>query len=372
MKALSVGSLWVVSIIGLSASLLGASVPGFADRGSTVPPMDQLQSAIDGGLSFLAGDQQASGHFTLERWNRQDDQAPRFQQTSPFATTHVVSAINGIDQPAVHTIVERALAALSDDQGPDGFWKFIVHADPASARMPPDVEDTALSAGLLRRAGRLRVQPDLLPYRDERGRFITWMFPHGAPTAEELAFYSGPPLFYERRAPNETDCVVNVNALFYYGSLSQPPQATCKYVNEMTQQRGFPACSLYYARAYPIWGYVVARAYHAGASCLTPSVPVIRQQVLASRNAQGSWGDSFTTALAVATLLALGERPATVAPAIERLLAARGPDGGWNAEPFFVENLTPDIVFGSRALTTATVLEALAGYHQALVRGDAQ
>jgi hypothetical protein len=147
-------------------------------------------------LERLAASQRADGAFAsivLMRERREDD-------ANGFATACVLRALRGVEAPALAPVRRRALDFLAACESPDmpgayAFWP--VHARPAwAAKVPPDVDDTALMLVELLRHGRIardaalralcttvlpcRVRPgecERLPPWVVAGCFGTWMAP---------------------------------------------------------------------------------------------------------------------------------------------------------------------------------------------------
>jgi squalene-hopene/tetraprenyl-beta-curcumene cyclase len=98
------------------------------------------------------------------------------------------------------------------------------------------------------------------------------------------------------------------------------------------------------------------------------------EQLVQLQKADGGWGlekdegtdprtDELSTALAVLALVGLGLAPdtAVIRRGVERLLLAQAEDGGWPAYPWIVfPTLDGLVTYGSRSMTTAFALKALA------------
>ena len=94
-------------------------------------------------------------------------------------------------------------------------------------------------------------------------------------------------------------------------------------------------------------------------------LPVSGPMCWSTNSLTGAGGDDVQTALAVLTLLNLGERGEAVRRGIRTVLAQQESDGGWASGPLYRGSV---FYYGSRALTTSLCLEAL-GKYRGLVSG---
>ncbi len=111
-----------------------------------------------------------------------------------------------------------------------------------------------------------------------------------------------------------------------------------------------------------MFAHAFSRAFREGnVDCLKNAVPKIRDTVLSLQNKDGSWGNDLETSFGALTLLNLGYRGEALERAIKVILARQSSDGGWALAPAYRGAVAP-LNYGSRAVTTAVCIEALAKY----------
>ena len=160
---------------------------------------------------------------------------------------------------------------------------------------------------------------------------------------------------------NDIDCGVNANVLWYAALEGRELPVVCQYLVGAVRDRDIPRCSLYYLGT-PHVAYLVARAYSAGARCLSSAIEPLRQIILATQLADGSFGDDLDTAAAVAALVRLNDEGDSVGRGVRALVQRQRPDGSWRAGGF----IWP--FHGSEVLTTAIALDGLVRYREAQIR----
>ena len=221
-----------------------------------------------------------------------------------------------------------------------GVWRY-------RSYLPPDLDDTAicsLAAAphlwllLGRNVGRL------LSSRDEQGRFRTWMEKPDGPSA----LYRG------------ADAVVNANVIAYLGDRPET-RAAQRWLHGLVEApRGHDLALRYYP--FPLDLYAsLARASDLAPPAFASLRTLLKKRILACRDARGSFGDTLRTAQALTALdrLHADECTAVVPTAVQRLLAAQCPDGGWPECLAWLGHPGSTFGFGSTVLTTACCIEAL-------------
>ena len=181
---------------------------------------------------------------------------------------------------------------------------------------------------------------------------------------------------------NDVDCVVNanvLNALARYSELDTPGvEKACEFINWAFESGHQNTCGVYYPSPYNPH-YVVAKAYHAGATCLKPALDRAIAEILDKQQADGSWtshieGDAIHTGLyALNTLLYAGDTQSRgTGPAIDSgirstLKSRQVRENGtvaWEPGVFFSGGTFARywIFWRSEAYTTALGAEALSLY----------
>lgn len=304
------------------------------------PDRSEIDTALARAVGFLAARQLPTGE--LPAWRSEDrdlGRDPAFE-SSPYATTYALYALDLLDDPRARAVAERARGFLAGEMEPPGLWRY--YSSHNAKALPPDLDDTACAAFALRHCSEevqlglnLRV---LLANRDAEGRFRTFL------TA----------------GPNNVDAAVNANVLLYLGE-RQETRAAVAWLCGLVERGEEAGASLYWVDALPFY-YLLARAFHHGVAGLGACrAPAIRR-IAARRRDDGSFGDELATALAVAGLLQLAAPHDGLAAAVGALLARQREDGSWPRAAFYIDFAGG--FYGSEELTTAFALEALARWRQ--------
>jgi hypothetical protein len=149
----------------------------------------------------------------------------------------------------------------------------------------------------------------------------------------------------------DVDLAVNSNIAYFLRLVAKPlPNLTAYLETAITEGN---LASPYYPGAAPIL-YYLARAYRGP-----------QEQLLASCIRKQPVTTALHTALIVSSLLELGHN-AELGPAVAKLRSWQLADGSWPAEAYCIDPARRGTTFyhGSRALTTALAVEALARYDQ--------
>ena len=184
----------------------------------------------------------------------------------------------------------------------------------------------------------------LLAHRDPNGRFYTWFVTPGF--------------------RNDIDSVVNVNVVRYLGQRRETLPAIEFVLGLLTSGREQDS----------YWYYLDDLALYHAIARAGATVPrfkqcqdLLRDRIWARMRGQHDVAESdLMTALAASTMCRVSEPAALEADAgrsIDILLERQAPDGGWACEAFYAGPPPPgprSVWFGSRELTTALAIEALA------------
>jgi hypothetical protein len=328
----------------------------------------RLAAGIDRALAFLRRAQASHGEFYSYMALSGTAEAEGVLDHSLFTTSHVLYCLSFLRTPATRAMTARALDYLAAEAEPPGVWRFWSSQHPRF--IPPDTDDTCCASyalRLYRRApnnGRL-----LLAHRDHRGCFYTWLIP---PPGAAVRF----PRFWlrslqERKerhvffrdteaAPDDIDCVVNANALLYLQEREET-RGAIEYLCQVMRGGSEEECDKWYRSKLAVQ-YMVSRAYHGGVEPLGEAAePIVRncEQCLTG-NAPLS---ALDAALAACSLMNFRQHGRPLARAVGQLLDSQAATGEWTRGPFYFGG--PKMVYnwGSRELTTAVALEALARFH---------
>ena len=277
-------------------------------------------------------------------WREGEDPSAGVADHTLFTTACVLYALRHVNAAQADDIARAAIRFLIEEMRPPGVWSYWTTA--SGKRMDPDLDDTALISFLLRRhhphiALGTNVEA-ILSARDEAGLFRTWL--------------RGP----DRQ--NDVDAVVNANVVLYLGERPQT-QAACAHLRDLVLT-GREAGSYRYYVDDAALHYAISRASWHGVRGLSDLRDPLVEKALGRQRADGSFGDTLSTAWTLSTLMNVG---ADCADAIGRglgsLLVGQSPDGGWPVIAAFAGPEPPaprTLRWGSQELTTAACIEALA------------
>lgn len=332
------------------AALVLLSLSALAAWAGKAPRADlgrRATAAHARGLEFLAATQRADGELPTYHWFT--DRPPKLDYVAtPFTVSQVLYSLRfGPRTPAGRRVAERGVAYLLAQREPPGVWRYYGKA--GAHLLSPDVDDTALAWAALLPHGH-RPEPAALDAlrasRTPAGLFTTWIGDRSTWIGVDST---------------EPDLVVNLNALLLFAMVGQPVDEVCRQAVAHVKDGTFTRGSIYYPSPLA-YSYAITRAWaDAGAACLGEAIPAVRASALAGQRADGGWGDDLDSALGAITLLNSGYRAEALERAVAALLARQDADGGWKLAAAYRGAQLP-VNYGSRAITTALALEALAKY----------
>ncbi|MCP4382512.1 MAG: hypothetical protein GY798_14035 [Hyphomicrobiales bacterium] len=394
-------------------------------------------------------------HDSIARYRRGEGYAFWPQQSSITAAgerydvTHPLNVSAEDLESSIRMYAEDpdALGAFTSGMSPNERYRFLrwvrqllddqanPHGIESATNIPADVDDTstAVAFGIVYRtwggragAGDTGIDQSTLSalprFRDldrlredgqdawkgaDSGAFLTWL------KDEETPAFSRPDQGIIPLGVNNVDCVVNANALLALGLAGQTHAAgyddALRLMVRAVESEAWPQCGLYYPQTM-IFPYTLSRAWRDGrvrSPELRSALTVLIGSVLEEQSPDG-WFDGgpdhsrdLSTALAVVTLLNLGEDIATsaglrltdyrnsIVRGLDYLYRHRrvvrvkhqdtltawpleGRDPGfalsWEPGVFFADSFWNLAQWRSEAYTTAIVLEAFARYAMAYDR----
>jgi|SRR5215471_772297 len=315
------------------------------------PSTDELRIqavfATQNGLDFVAASQTVTGGFITDCWNVNDPNA-RMEIDVTFTASQILFSLSFCpDSATARGTCQRAAAYLLSQKGPDGLFNYYGKLTPRP--IPPDVDDTSTAWVSLRRAGQAVPKESLSKVRanvNAAGVFNTWILNSTYPTIPD---------------PADLDTVVNLNALLLLGPEGETADGACKFVISQAQSEEFRKGSPYYESPMAFC-YAFSRALVDGnVRCLADGAAKLQSVVLSMQKPDGGWGDDLETAHGVVTLLNLGYRGEAVERGVRAILSRQKTDGGW-ARTTVYRGIGVPQRYGSRAVTTAVCIEALAKY----------
>ena len=169
----------------------------------------------------------------------------------------------------------------------------------------------------------------------------------------------------ENSASQDVCAAVNANIILYLGHTGLARRAS-DYLLRLFRSGTERQAVVFYAQPLSLY-YMASRALYCGVTALQPISVNISEGILREQRADGSFGDELHTAMAISSLLNLGEdylHSRIYERAIQYLLSTQRQDGSWQRVPMYGDAGSP-ATFGSRELTTALCVEAFCRYNAA-------
>jgi hypothetical protein len=338
--------MWILLFV-LTFDCLSAVALAKADRSSIDELRVRCGFATQNGLDFVAASQTESGGFVTECWHV-DAPEQKTPVDAVFTASQILYSLSFCrDSASAQGTEERAAKYLAAQRESPGVWHY--YGSGTDIKISPDVDDTSVAWAALHRL-EVPIPPAALDAvrasRDKNGLFTTWV---------------GPSSGWVNIDSRDIDTVVNINALLFFGLAHENVYTVCKYVLAQIENGNFQRGTVYY-RSPLMFAHAFSRAYREGdVQSLQDGVAKIRDAVLSLQNPDGSWGNDLETAFGALTLLNLNYRGDALDRAIKVILARQSSDGGWDLAPAYRGAVQP-LNYGSRALTTAVVIEVLTKY----------
>lgn len=311
---------------------------------------------LTGLIEVIEEDQRADGSFAS--YSVPLESAPPGKRFGAAATEYrttfmvalIAEALAEVADPRLEAVRQRAVDWLLEQRGPQ--WSYNYWArDAAEAKTQPypdDWDDTSCTLAAVMRVRPAAVTGEVMGHivtlltnteTAEGGPYRTWIVPQDAPAHW-----------------HDVDVAVNANI----GYMLKLQGVDLPSLEQLVDER--VAAGVLESPYYPGPGtieYFVSRWYRGAHG------PALRTQILARRRA-GRWGGALDTALAVSALINLGADPSEVQSAATWLRGRRADQLA--AEAFCMDPAIEGVkyVAGSRALTAALCLEALAKYEAAV------
>ena len=296
------------------------------------PLRSATEAAVVEGLGFLQAGVGADGAWLCEHHQLA---RPAEIMPSVFVAASGVLALEVCDDPRVERIVSSSRDFVVSRIESPGVWRF---APPYAL----DLDDTAVCS--------LAIGPHshpwmflgrnirrILSFRDDDGRFLTWMSSLGP---------------FGR--PNDADPVVNANVVAYLGDRVET-RAAQQWIERLVGENREDKSSIWYGSPMDLY-YCVSRASRVAA----PAFEGLRA-TLAKRIPGTRIDDTLRAAQALSSLDMLEEvaQAGFARQCAERLIDMQHRNGGWEACEFSRGPRGVGAAFRSEVLTTAYCIEAL-------------
>ncbi len=346
-------------------------------NGNEIDPGD-LDAGVERALEFLERSQLPNGEFKVYR-SIDELQQDCVVDTSPFPTALIAYSLGFSDSPKAKAMLKRVTQFfLAEMEGP-GLWRYWTKQHPYHDTIPPDLDDIACVSSVLRQNG-IAFPTNLnlvIANRNVEGLFYTWLTPRW-PLSLEPAYWrvvfrqwlNPIKLYYfwklNESAPDDVDCVVNANVLFYVGE-SVETRAVVNYLIDVVSRSEEACCDKWHLNRFTLY-YAISRNFDAGVQSFTVVRDGIIDKISAAANDDGSIGnDALETALAICALLNWRSATPELDAAIRFLLSHQQTTGEWRRTVLYYGGPKKYYGWGSEELTTGFCLEALIRFRKRLV-----
>jgi hypothetical protein len=338
-----------------------------------------LDTAIDGGIAFLAEHQFHHGEFCVYMGAGEDLKQWCVPDSTTFATAIISALLLPLkDNPAVEAMQQKAGDFLKYQMMRGGAWHYFTKWHKIFQVCPADVDDTACISFFLKEIH--YSFPDNLSLlranRNKKGLYYTWFtfrYTFRLPINKTYWLLALRELKYPLRAlwfwtngecrKNDVDAVVNANILYYLGENAHTAPVI-PFLLQIIEDHQEAGCDKWYQNIFQVY-YAIARNFHKGVHALEPAREPIIERIRARMQPDGCIGHSTgDTAMAITTLLNFGYIPEALEKAVDYLLKTVSPNGSWPRHAMCWSGRAQLVAWGSEELTTALCLEALARYRQ--------
>jgi hypothetical protein len=329
---------------------------------------ERVEVALERARGFLVASQRPSGELPVEYTTHEEPGRPRevHRDSSPFITAFATVGLCADRSAGAREVCARAVTFIESQREWPGLWRFW---GPGS-RITADLDSTSVCRTLLEQHGRTQ-RSILWLYRrnvDRAGRFRTWLTPGNVRTLHplywllmlrELRPFRCYHLFRRTAAHRrDRDVVVNANVVTLLGDVPAT-RGAIDWIVETVRDGEEERRDKWYLHREALY-LVMGRAHARGVRRFGAVAALIVERIAERRSAQGDVaGDPLRSAMAVSALVLLGQRE-EASCTVAWLTEVQDDDGGWASAPLHYGGPTGRSSWGSRAVTTALVVEALA------------
>jgi hypothetical protein len=340
--------------------------------------LGSLDASIERGLDFLQRSQLPTGEFKVYMSTDHMLEKDCVVDSSPFPTALIAYSLGFSDSPKTRAILARVMQFfLAEMEGP-GLWRYWTRKHRYHDNIPPDLDDIACVSSVLRQHS-IAFPTNLnliMANRNQQGLFYTWLTPRW-PMPLNFAYWrvaarqwlNPLKLHYfwklNESAPNDVDCIVNANVLFYVGE-SLKTQAVIDYLINIVWRREEACCDKWHLNRFTFY-YAISRNFHSGVRAFSIVRDEVVDRIISAANDDGSIGDNVQdTALAICALLNWNSLVPELIRAVRFLLATQRPSGYWPRAVLYYGGPKKYYGWGSEDLTTGFCAEAMLRYRETL------
>jgi hypothetical protein len=334
----------------------------------------ELETAIAQGIDFLYVKQLPSGTFRIFCSPHPLLEENCKEDYSTFQTAQISYCLSFAKSANVEEILTKAIRFLLGEMQDGGVWRYSCSPNPDY--LPPDVDDTACISFVLKQHG--ISLPDntgvMLGNRAAQGLFYTWVLPRLTWTTDASFWRVALRQLLKLRQlcwffrvteckPNDVDPVVNANVLNY---LRERPETLpiIRYLIQVIEEQAEESCDRYYGSRFSFY-YFLSRNHASDIRGFEPVGDTIVGRIKSHAHPDGVIGSHILhTALAACALMDWNDHSTVLDDAIQAILRARQPSGGWQKFPIYFSGRSKKLVWGSEEITTGFCLEALSRYRK--------
>ncbi len=351
-----------------------------------------LNAALDKAVAFLAQDQLPHGEFpTILAADEQLEQDCE-PDSSPFVTAFVLYALRYIENERVTGMIQKGLDFLESEMEWPGMWRYYSSRQFKHWRIPPDLDNTACAAYILKMYNRTvpRNESLFLRNKNEQGIFRTWLTPRYKPfthfsqsallllagvvsrwqtrTPAKPEKYYKSPRFHSKTEPVSPDAIdlrSNISTLLYLRE-SADTRDSVNYVKNIITNNQEGESSAFNTDNFVLY-YMISRAFLHSAPSLGTLKKNIVERIVQRYPENENWDNDLIAALAACTLISFKAYNNTLTKSVASILANQEKNGSW--QRFTFQSGSTEF-WGSEALTTAFCIETLARYRQYLISAN--
>jgi hypothetical protein len=296
-----------------------------------------------------------------------------------FPSTLIGHALlSTFENPMSKSILTGIGRFLIDNQKPFGLWCHYTKSHQLGHMIPSDLDNTAMASKLLEELGipftnnKSLIQSNT----NKKNQFFTWItirfqlhysWKYWLSVLKEIRHPIGH-FYYWNNFPsnkNDVDVVVNSNVLYYLGE-NEFIQGAIDLMVEVIEQGNEAMADKWYPRPILVY-YYISKNFKKYNRKLLSIRPRIIERIKENLKQNGQIFDSvLDTALAISALQNMHQTHEVPAVSIQYLIDSQKENGSWNKWVMFYGNPNKSCGYGSDALTTAHVVEALALYKEYL------
>ena len=297
-------------------------------------------------LEFLETTIDENGAWHCIRFNVADANIPRHYERPAFISGFCALALERCKEPRAKSICARTRKYIVNTMEYPGLWRYYRH-------LPQDLDSTTLCSLVIGTHPWILLGRNLqtiLSNRDEKGRFMTWLFAKDEPDVVSSFRI-------------EADPVVNANVIAYLGDRPET-QSAKDWLETLVSEDKLADSSKWYPDEVSIY-YAITRAMIRARPALAELSPMIAERVRGLSDENGSFGNVLQAAQAVSALHDIGSLDTVQARHLfEVFRGTQCEDGSWPELLAFGDQhlkwgAVGQIAHGSESVTTAFCVEAM-------------